>query len=298
MYRAALGEITRKNAARSSIFSGHAAPETAPSVGDLFYATLAALAIGVILSAFRWAIIEPIHHRTGVHPPDWDFSRLDSNLAAYQAMVAQQLGLTRERVRQIESAGLTKLLHWQARAALEPLHGVINGMLRDLAPVLGLGGICRGLQVLYGWSRPLHKEAIARFLPAFSDLRCLDGRYVCSRSFRCVDCSALPSAVAPLKARIAELEAEIARLKKNSSTSSKPPSSDIVKPPRSAPAGGKRRGKRRRGGQPGHPRHTRPLFPPEQVDRTWIYQWETVPAGWKPLKRFRVVQQVELIEKP
>jgi hypothetical protein len=66
-----------------------AVPETAPSVGDLFYATLAALAAGVILSAFRWAIIEPVHHRTGVHPPDWDFSRLDSNLAAYQAMVEQ-----------------------------------------------------------------------------------------------------------------------------------------------------------------------------------------------------------------
>src|SRR3990172_7561358 len=109
---------------------------------------------------------------------------------------------------------------------------------------------------------------------------------------------AVAKAIAPLKARIAELEAELARLKKNSTTSSKPPSSDIVKPPRPAPAGGKRRGKRRRGGQPGHPRHSRPLFPPEQVDRTWIYEWETVPTGWKPLKRFRVVQQVELMEKP
>ena len=108
---------------------------------------------------------------------------------------------------------------------------------------------------------------------------------------------AVAKAVAPLKARIAELEAEIARLKKNSSNSSKPPSSDIVKPPRPKPAGGKRR-KRRGGGQPNHPRHTRPLFPPEEVDKTWVYEWETTPAGWKPLKRFRVVQQIELVEKP
>ncbi len=109
--------------------------------------------------------------------------------------------------------------------------------------------------------------------------------------------AAVAKAVAPLKARIAELEAEIARLKKNSSTSSKPPSSDIVKPPRPVAAGGKRR-KRRGGGQPHHPRHTRPLFPPEEVDETWMYEWTTVSAGWKPLRRFRVTQQVELVEKP
>jgi uncharacterized small protein (DUF1192 family) len=43
--------------------------------------------------------------------------------------------------------------------------------------------------------------------------------------------AAVAEAVAPLQARIAQLEAEVARLKKNSGNSSKPPSSDIVKPP-------------------------------------------------------------------
>ena len=108
---------------------------------------------------------------------------------------------------------------------------------------------------------------------------------------------AVAEAVGPLKGRIAELEAEVARLKKNSTTSSKPPSSDIIKPPRPPVRGGKR-GKRRPGGQCGHARHTRPPFPPEQVDKTWDYEWETVPAGWKALDRFRIVQQVELVEKP
>jgi transposase len=107
----------------------------------------------------------------------------------------------------------------------------------------------------------------------------------------------IAEAVTPLEARIAELEAEIARLKKNSLTSSKPPSSDIVKPPRSVPAGSKRR-KRRGGGQRGHARHTRQPFPLEQVDQAWLYEWQSVPAGWKPLQRCRVVQQVELLEKP
>ena len=110
-------------------------------------------------------------------------------------------------------------------------------------------------------------------------------------------------AVAPLKARLEALEAEnvrlhaeIARLKKDSSTSSKPPSSDIVKPPKAKLAGGKG-GKRRRGGQTGHPRHTRPLFPPEQVDRAWVYEWPEAGAEWEPLDEFRTLQQVELAAK-
>lgn len=67
--------------------------------------------------------------------------------------------------------------------------------------------------------------------------------------------------------RIEKLEAENrdlrARLGLNSSNSSKPPSTDPPgrkrKPPE--PASG-----RKRGGQPGHPRHQRPLVPPERVD--------------------------------
>jgi len=89
-------------------------------------------------------------------------------------------------------------------------------------------------------------------------------------------------------ARIAELEKQLAAARKDSSTSSKPPSSDIVKPPRaSGPARGKGRRKRkpRRGGQPGHDRHERTPFGPEEVDRAWIYEWpESALAsggGWK-----------------
>jgi transposase len=108
--------------------------------------------------------------------------------------------------------------------------------------------------------------------------------------------AAVANAVAPLKARIAELEAEVARLKKDSTTSSKPPSSDIVKPPRPLPPGGKRK-KRRRGGQPGHDRHLRASFPPEQVDHAWNYELPELGPVWEPLDEFRTLQQVELVEK-
>jgi len=99
--------------------------------------------------------------------------------------------------------------------------------------------------------------------------------------------------------RIAELEARIARLERNSANSHKPPSSDIVKPPPPARRHGK---KRRIGGQPGHPRHERPPFPPDQIDRTRLYTLGQCPGCGGPLQPAsrppRVVQQVELIQKP
>jgi transposase len=98
--------------------------------------------------------------------------------------------------------------------------------------------------------------------------------------------------------RIAELEAKIARLQKNSSNSSKPPSSDIVKPPKpAAPRGGGKIG-----GQPGHERHERTAFSPEQIDRVKNYTLQECPDCGGRVRAIaappRVLQQVELLERP
>ena len=110
--------------------------------------------------------------------------------------------------------------------------------------------------------------------------------------------AALEARCAMLEKQNAALTSELAKARKNSSNSSKPPSSDIVKPPR--PAGQKSNGKI--GGQPGHPRHERPSFPPEQVDKIVEHRLSRCPkcgGAMKPLARPpRVVQQVELVKKP
>jgi transposase len=119
----------------------------------------------------------------------------------------------------------------------------------------------------------------------------------------CPNCRKLAQRIAELEKRLAEALAEIEQLKakvaaekKDSTTSSKPPSSDIVKPRKPPKQKGSKR-KRRRGGQPGHQRHTRPLFPPEEVDKTWIYELADADPKWQPLDEYRILQQVELPEK-
>lgn len=75
--------------------------------------------------------------------------------------------------------------------------------------------------------------------------------------------AALLERMAALETRVRELEDKLNTTSRNSS---KPPSSD---PPSVPPSSGKR-SKRAKGGQKGHPRHTRALLPPEQVDRTHV----------------------------
>jgi transposase len=125
------------------------------------------------------------------------------------------------------------------------------------------------------------------------------------RRKQCRNCARLSERVAELEgqlaaalARIEELEKKLAAVQKDSSTSSKPPSSDIVKPPRPRVQGRGGR-KRRPGGQPGHKRHERTPFSPQEVDAAWIYEWpeSSLSSDWERLDEFSTIQQVDLAKK-
>ena len=111
--------------------------------------------------------------------------------------------------------------------------------------------------------------------------------------------AAVARATAPLRERIAALEAELAKAKKNSSNSSKPPSSDLVKPPKPPRKDGK---KRQRGGQPGHEQHLRADFPPEAIDQVLPYTLDCCPDCGGKLRPFErpaeFLQQVEITAAP
>jgi transposase len=99
-----------------------------------------------------------------------------------------------------------------------------------------------------------------------------------------------------LQATVAQLEAQLAAARKDSSTSSKPPSSDIVKPPPPPPPPGQ--DKRKPGGQPGHPKHERDLFPFEQVDHPFDHHLHSCPCCGGQLRPSgalpHVVQQIDV----
>ena len=64
-----------------------ATPDTAPSIGGFLYATVASLAVGMTLSAFRWALVDTAHRLTGLAPPVLDFSQLGENVDAFVLLI-------------------------------------------------------------------------------------------------------------------------------------------------------------------------------------------------------------------
>ena len=62
---------------------------TSPTVGGFLFATLASLALGLLISAIRWALLDKPLGWWSVTSPDIDYSQLSNpdKLAAFQAVV-------------------------------------------------------------------------------------------------------------------------------------------------------------------------------------------------------------------
>ena len=101
-----------------------------------------------------------------------------------------------------------------------------------------------------------------------------------------------------LQEQVTILEAKVSKLSKNSSNSGKRPSSDDITKRKTK----KKDGTPKIGGQSGHERHDRPLFPPPAIDDFHFYLFTSCPdchgevffTDGKP----RIIQQVELVEVP
>ena len=101
-----------------------------------------------------------------------------------------------------------------------------------------------------------------------------------------------------LREEIKALEIKIAKLSKNPSNSSKRPSSDDITKPKSK----KKNGGRTIGGQPGHQRNERPLFPKEEIHDFHSYILTNCPVCRAEVDivqgKPKIIQQMKLTEAP
>lgn len=61
-----------------------------PTVSGFLYVTLISVAIGLLVSTIRWAVIDTLHHQTGISRRNWDYSHLQEKMAAFEFLVANQ----------------------------------------------------------------------------------------------------------------------------------------------------------------------------------------------------------------
>lgn len=58
-----------------------------PTIGGFLYIALGSLAMGLIVSAIRWAVIDTAFHWTGVIRPQLNYKKITDNALAYQMAV-------------------------------------------------------------------------------------------------------------------------------------------------------------------------------------------------------------------
>jgi hypothetical protein len=62
-------------------------PSDAPTISGFLYLTVASLAVGMTVTAIRWACVDLVHATTGLAAPDLNFSRLPGKVDAYRLLI-------------------------------------------------------------------------------------------------------------------------------------------------------------------------------------------------------------------
>ncbi len=62
-------------------------PVDAPTISGFLYLTVASLAVGMTVTAIRWAFEDLLHAKTGLRPPSLDFARLGGNVDAFNLLI-------------------------------------------------------------------------------------------------------------------------------------------------------------------------------------------------------------------
>jgi len=88
-----------------------ASPAASPTVSGFLYVTLASLGLGIFVNTLRRLTIDPLHHRTGIVPRDWDYAQLQENITAVEFLVAHQFRYYQFHANLCIALGFTTLVH-------------------------------------------------------------------------------------------------------------------------------------------------------------------------------------------
>jgi hypothetical protein len=62
-------------------------PDGSLDVGPTAYAVLAAVTMGMVISCFRWLLIDRLHRSMGVERPKWNDQGLKESLGSFDYLV-------------------------------------------------------------------------------------------------------------------------------------------------------------------------------------------------------------------
>lgn len=94
-----------------------ATPNDAPTISGFLYLTVASLAVGMTVTAVRWACVDLVHAATGVEAPDLDFSQLPGKVDAYNLLIEIHYRHYQFYANMFVATAITWICH---RIAIEP----------------------------------------------------------------------------------------------------------------------------------------------------------------------------------
>lgn len=89
-----------------------ATPDSFPSLGGFLYITIASVGFGLTASTVRWAMVDAIHHHSGIEQPQWEFRQLDGQVETFTTFVEHQYRYYQFYANQLIAIPFTQLIRW------------------------------------------------------------------------------------------------------------------------------------------------------------------------------------------
>jgi len=86
-----------------------------PSIGGFLYVTMASVALGQIISTFRWLTIDSLHHSTGIRKPTLNFGRLKDSVAAFDRLIDVHYRYYQWHANGLVAISIATVLRWTAK---------------------------------------------------------------------------------------------------------------------------------------------------------------------------------------